>query len=174
LHTANKKICLVPAVFRNDIPRLAAGLASPPPPPETLLLIGRRDLRSNNSWMHNSTRLVKGPERCTLRMHPTDATPRGIKHGEKARIQSATGTIEATAELSDEIMPGVVSLPHGWGHHRSGTQWRVAEAHAGVSLNDITDDQLVDDLTGNAAFSGVPVQVAGATTSSESPPLAPS
>jgi anaerobic selenocysteine-containing dehydrogenase len=131
------------------------------PRPE-LVLIGRRHLRSNNSWMHNSQRLVKGPRRCTLILHPDDAKKRGLRAGDTAHLKSARGEIEAFVEVSDEIMPGVVSLPHGWGHHREGTRMNVAEAHAGVSMNDVTDERRIDRMTGNAALSGVPVEVRSA------------
>jgi len=134
-----------------------------------LLLIGRRDLRTNNSWMHNSQRLVKGPRRCTLLMHPGDAARRAIADGSIAEIRSRTGAIRAVVELSDDVMPGVVSLPHGWGHDRPGVQLRVAGAHAGVSVNDLTDEHALDELSGNAALNGVPVVVAPAA---DPPPAA--
>jgi anaerobic selenocysteine-containing dehydrogenase len=127
-----------------------------------LELIGRRELRSNNSWMHNAERLVKGPVRCTLRMHPQDAARLGLAEVARVKITSRTGELEAPLEISDEVMPGVVSLPHGWGHGREGVSMRVAEASPGVSANDITDEALLDDLSGNASFSGVPVQVSAA------------
>lgn len=124
-----------------------------------LSLIGRRQLRSNNSWMHNSKRLVKGKERCTLLIHPTDAEKRHIEPGQVVTVQSRVGEIKIRTEVSDEMMPGVVSIPHGWGHHRAGIQMQTAEKHAGVSINDLTDDHALDELSGNAAFSGVPVKV---------------
>jgi len=126
---------------------------------QSLLLIGRRHLRSNNSWMHNSRRLVRGKDRCTLFMHPHDAARLGVAGEAKVAVVSGTGRIEASLELSDEVMPGVVSLPHGWGHHRPGTKLSVAEEHPGVSLNDLTDESVVDDLCGNAVLSGIPVRV---------------
>ncbi len=125
----------------------------------TLELIGRRGLRSNNSWMHNSERLVKGRDRCTLLMHPEDARRRGLENGQRVQVASRIGSVEAALEVSEEMSPGVVSLPHGWGHAREGTSLRVANAVAGVSLNGLTDDLRVDPFSGNAAFSGVPVQV---------------
>ena len=124
-----------------------------------LVLVGRRHLRSNNSWLHNSHRLVKGPQRCTLFVHPVDAKRHGIPDGGRVHVTSARGRLEATAALTDEMMPGVVSLPHGWGHDRAGTRMHVASAHAGVNVNDITDEGRVDRLTGNAAFSAVPVTI---------------
>ena len=125
----------------------------------TLALVGRRQLRSNNSWMHNSERLMRGKERCTLLMHPDDAAARGIADGGRVYVRSRTGSIEVPAELSVEMMPGVVSLPHGWGHGRVGVRLRTASARPGASINDLTDDQLLDELSGNAAFSGVEVVV---------------
>ena len=124
-----------------------------------LQLIGRRHLRSNNSWMHNSERLVKGHDRCTLMIHPETAAIRGILNLEKVQIESRVGRVEIIVEITDEIMPNVVSIPHGFGHARKGVQLEVATAHAGVSLNDLTDELLIDELTGNAAFTGVPVRI---------------
>jgi anaerobic selenocysteine-containing dehydrogenase len=116
-------------------------------------------LRDNNSWMHNSQRLVKGPNRCTLLIHSQDAQARQIKNGDLVKVASRVGQVEVPAELSDNMMPGVVCLPHGYGHNRQGIQLDVAQRHAGVSINDLTDDLLLDDLTGNAAFCGLPVSV---------------
>ncbi len=155
LFTKDKKIDLAPRVFVNGLPELpSAGEEN-----GKLSLIGRRELRSNNSWMHNSQRLVKGPKRCTLMIHPNDAQKRNIAAGQLVSVSSRVGTIELPAEITEEVMPGVVSIPHGWGHNREGTQWSIAEAHAGASINDLTDDQSVDALTGNAALSDVPVEV---------------
>ena len=111
--------------------------------------------------MHNSPSLMegKGHPTCTLRMHPRDAAALDLTGGDVARVVSTTGSIEAPVELSDAVMPGVVSLPHGWGHHRAGPRLRVAGSHPGVSLNDVTDDQFVDLLTGTAVLSGIPVTV---------------
>ncbi len=124
-----------------------------------LQLIGRRHLRSNNSWMHNAERLVKGRDRCTLMIHPETAANRGIVNLEKVQIESRVGKVEIAVEITDEIMPNVVSIPHGFGHARKGVHLDIAIAHAGVSLNDLTDDLLIDELTGNSAFSGVPVRI---------------
>ena len=124
-----------------------------------LMLIGRRHLRSNNSWMHNSERLVKGRNRCTLLIHPDDAEPLEVRSGDRVRITSRVGSVEAEAEVTDTILQGVVSLPHGWGHDRPGSQLRVASEHAGVSLNDLTDDALVDRLSGCTHLNGIPVNV---------------
>ena len=124
-----------------------------------LVLIGRRQVRSNNSWMHNSPRLVKGPPRCTLLVHPDDAVSRGLVTGDLAELRSDTGAVTVPVEVSDAMLPGVVSLPHGWGHDRDGVRLRVARAHAGASANDVTSDRHLDTLSGNAAFNGLPVTV---------------
>ncbi len=124
-----------------------------------LTLIGRRHLRSNNTWLHNSARMVKGRDRCTLLVHPDDAASRDIEDGGTVTITSRTGSVAAPVQLSDEVMPGVVSLPHGWGHDREGVSWQTARANPGVSVNDVTDHQLLDTLTGNAAYNEVRVRV---------------
>jgi anaerobic selenocysteine-containing dehydrogenase len=123
------------------------------------MLIGRRHVRSNNSWMHNSQRLVKGKPRCTLVIHPDDAARRGITDGSTVRLRSRVGEVQVTAEVSDAVMPGVVSLPHGWGHDRAGIRLGVASRNAGVSINDVIDDQRIDTLTGTAVLNGTPVEV---------------
>jgi anaerobic selenocysteine-containing dehydrogenase len=162
LMTSGRRIQLAPELLVRDLARVESELLSAPHVRNgELLLIGRRDLRSNNSWMHNSQRLVKGPERCTLLMHPDDARARGLTPGQTVQVRSRVGCVPVRLELTDAVMPGVVSLPHGWGHGRPGTQLRVAAAHAGVSMNDLTDDQAVDTLLGTAAFSGTPVHVTG-------------
>jgi anaerobic selenocysteine-containing dehydrogenase len=122
-----------------------------------LVLIGRRQLRSNNSWMHNSHRLVKGQPRCTLLVHPEDAAPRNLANGDLARLGSEVGTIIVPVEVTDAMVPGVVSLPHGWGHDRDGTRLGIARAHAGASINDVTSEVHLDTLSGNAGFNGLVV-----------------
>lgn len=160
LATPDKHIQLAPSLLVADVARLEAVLAGPGvSQDDSLVLIGRRDLRSNNSWMHNSHRLVKGRARCTLLIHPDDARRRGLANGDLARVRSRVGVVDVEVEVDDGIAPGVVSLPHGWGHGRPGVRLSVAAAHAGVSVNDLTDDERVDVLTGNAAFSGVAVRV---------------
>jgi anaerobic selenocysteine-containing dehydrogenase len=158
LFTKNRRIALAPEAHVADLARLEASLDAGAGG-EGLVLIGRRSLRSNNSWMHNSPRLVKGPVACTLLMHPTDAAARGLVDGARVRARTRVGEVEVPLQISDEVAPGVVSLPHGWGHAREGTALGVARRHAGASLNDLTDEQRVDALSGNAAFSGVPVTV---------------
>jgi anaerobic selenocysteine-containing dehydrogenase len=157
LHTASKRIQLAPKPFLDDLPRLRAWMQQTRP--ASLTLIGRRELRSNNSWMHNSERLMKGADRCTLLMNPKDAGSRGLIDGQAARIESKAGEVTAPVEITDAIREGVVSLPHGFGHGRDGVRLRVARAHAGASFNDLADDERLDDLCGTAAFSGTPVVV---------------
>ncbi len=124
-----------------------------------MLLIGRRHLRSNNSWMHNLPALVKGKDRCTLHIHPDDAQRLGLDDGGRALVSSAAGRIEAPVELTDGIMPGVVSIPHGWGHDAPGVRMRVASKHAGVNSNVLTDETKVDPVSGNAVLNGIPVEL---------------
>jgi len=156
LCTKDKRFHLAPEIFLRDLERLEAHLAQSP---ADLVLIGRRALRSNNSWMHNSLRLVKGPPGCVLLMHPDDAAARGLRAGARARVESRVGSVEVPVGLTADVARGVVSLPHGWGHTRKGAALSVASAHAGASFNDLTDEQAVDALSGNAIFSGVPVRV---------------
>ncbi len=157
LFTQDKKLDLAPEPFQQELTEVVAKLQNWQS--DSLLLIGRRHLRSNNSWMHNCERLVKGPERCTLMMHPQDAADRDLKDTQQVEVTSRVGKVHLPVEITDEIMQGVVSIPHGWGHDRKGTRWKLAEQHAGASINDLTDDQLIDGFSGNAAFSGVPVEV---------------
>lgn len=159
LQTSNGRIDVLPAPYLEDLPRLLAALGRERVP---LVLIGRRDLRSNNSWMHNSRRLMKGDDRCTLLMHPDDASTRGIADGDLVRIESESGSALTRATHSDELLRGVVSLPHGFGHDRPGTRLSVAAQRPGVSLNDLTSDGRIDRLSGNAVLNGVPVSVARA------------
>jgi anaerobic selenocysteine-containing dehydrogenase len=159
LFTPDKSVQLAPDALLADVPRLDRTLEEHARPAAGLALIGRRTLRSNNSWMHNSTRLVKGAPRCTLLVHPYDASARGIGDGDLVTVRSGTGAIEVAASVTSDISPGVVSLPHGWGQQRPGVQLRVAAGLAGASLNDITDDTRLDAVSGNAAFSGTWVTV---------------
>lgn len=158
LYTKARRIDVAPARLVADVARLEAAAAARAP--NGLLLIGRRDLRSNNSWMHNSERLLKGKERCTLLMHPEDAAARGLAHGQPVRLTTRAGSITAPLELSESVMRGVVSLPHGWGHGRPGVRLGVAALRPGASLNDLTDDQRADALCGTAVLNGVPVEIA--------------
>jgi anaerobic selenocysteine-containing dehydrogenase len=154
LATASGKVELAPAIVRDDLARLQAEEPAP-----GLLLVGRRQLRSNNSWMHNLQPLVKGPRRCTLLVHPDDAARFGLGDGAPARIESRVGSIVAPVQVSDEMMPGVVSLPHGWGHEAEGARLGVAREHAGVNVNLVSDDDWLDVPSGNVAFNGLPVRV---------------
>ncbi|MCA9675106.1 MAG: molybdopterin oxidoreductase family protein, partial [Myxococcales bacterium] len=158
LRTPDGRIPLAPAPIVADLDRLDAWLDRPAP---EVVLVGRRQLRSNNSWMHNLPPLAKGKERCTLRVHPDDAARLALVDGGQARVTSRVGEVVAPVEISDEMMPGVVSLPHGFGHDADGARLEVARAKPGVSANLVTDDAL-RDVSGNAAFNGVPVTVAPA------------
>lgn len=156
----NPVIILVPQLFADEIPALQKWIITQSTPrPDKFSLIGRRHLRSNNSWLHNSARLTKGPARCTLLMHPQDAEKIGLTEGAQAEIESTQGCARFAVELTEDISPGVISVPHGWGHHRAGTQMRVASQIAGTSINDVTEDSKLDRLTGNAAFSSMVVTV---------------
>jgi len=160
LRTSDKRIELAPEVLVNDIKRVKAKFDNASVPSNgDLLLIGRRQLRSNNSWMHNSQRLLRSKPRCTMLMHPTDAAYRRLASGQKVRVRSRVGAVEVPIEISEEMMPGVVSIPHGWGHDRLGIQLEVAQQHAGESINDVTDDLTIDALCGTAAFNGTWVSV---------------
>jgi anaerobic selenocysteine-containing dehydrogenase len=159
LKTASGKVELAPPEIAADVPRLAAALEREHP---EMVLIGRRQLRSNNSWMHNVATMVRGSNRCTVLINLADADRLGIADGEPVRISSRVGEVEAPAEVCDEVMPGVVSLPHGWGHDQPGVRMSVARANAGVSANDLTDEQVIDPLSGNAVLNAVPVSVAPA------------
>jgi anaerobic selenocysteine-containing dehydrogenase len=159
LATPDQRICLAPDVLVRDVSRLESELTEARGVVPALRLLGRRQLRSNNSWMHNAPRLMGGRERCTLLVHPLDAARLGLVAGGQARITSRVGSIAAPVEVSDEVMPGVVSLPHGWGHDRRGIRLAVAEKTPGVSLNDVTDDSLFDPLSGVTHLNGVPVQI---------------
>ncbi|CAM3942530.1 molybdopterin-dependent oxidoreductase [Nocardia ninae] len=150
LRTESKMVELAPRQLLDDVARMRARLADTAP---DVVLIGRRQLRSNNSWMHNIGQLVSGSNRCTLHINPADVARLGL--GEHAVVKSAAGTLTVPLEPTETIMPGVVSLPHGWGHTDS-TQ-TVARAHAGVNANVLTDDSVVDVPSGNAVFNGVPV-----------------
>ena len=121
--------------------------------------MGRRDLRSNNSWMHNVEVLVKGRPRCTLHVHPDDAARWGVVDGSEALVTGRVGALEVPVEVTDAVRPGVVSLPHGWGHDLAGVRLGVAGRHAGVNSNIVTDDLVVDALSGNAVLNGIPVTV---------------
>ena len=125
---------------------------------DVLLLVGRRDVRSNNSWMHNVDVLVKGKERCTLRINPADAARLGIVDGEVAKVSTEAGSVVAPVEITGDMMTGVVSLPHGWGHDMDGAAMSVASTRPGVNANRLSTGDL-DPLSGNAVLNGIPVEV---------------
>jgi anaerobic selenocysteine-containing dehydrogenase len=157
LRTPSGRIELAPEEIVADVERLQGALAR-----ELnggLVLIGRRQLRSNNSWMHNLPALVKGKDRCTLHVHPDDAGRLAIEDGGRAVVSSVAGEIEVPVEVTDGIMPGVVSIPHGWGHDAPGARMRVAAQHSGVNSNVLADETQVDPLSGNAVLNGIPVEI---------------
>ncbi len=156
LRTPTGKIELAPPSLVADAARLRATLDRPAP---ALVLIGRRDLRSNNSWMHNVENLVRGKARCTLLVHPDDAARLRLDDGDTACVRSRVGVVLVPVEVTDAIMPGVVSIPHGWGHDAEGTRMRVAREHAGVNTNLLADEAETDPLSGNAVLNGIPVTV---------------
>jgi anaerobic selenocysteine-containing dehydrogenase len=158
LRTRGGMIELAPEPLVADVARLrdALGRARDDAP----VLVGRRHLRSNNSWMHNLPMLVRGPAQCTLHVHPDDAERYGLTDGAPALVRSRTGAVEAEVEVTDAVMPGVVSLPHGWGHDAPGSQLSVASTHAGTNSNRLSDELLIDALSGNAVLNGIPVTLA--------------
>jgi len=159
LRTPDRRVKLAPAQYVADLARLRARLAHWTREAGELVLIGRRQLRSNNSWCHNSPRLVKGKPRCTLLIHPRDAAARGIEAGDTVELASRAGKVRVPVEITDEIMAGVVSLPHGWGHDREGTRLGVASSVPGASINDVTAEDHLDAMSGTAALSGLAVAV---------------
>jgi anaerobic selenocysteine-containing dehydrogenase len=159
LKTASGKVELLPRPIADDLPRLRQALYDRV---DGLVLVGRRHLRSNNSWMHNVPALTGGSNRCTLHIHPEDAERLGVRDGAAVRLKGAGGEVVAPAEVTDGVRPGVVSLPHGWGHDRPGTRLGHAAADPGVNVNQLLDGTLLDPLSGNAVLNGVPVEIAAA------------
>ena len=159
LRTASGRIELTPEPITRDVPRLVAALGRTPSGPDELVLIGRRQLSSNNSWMHNLAPLVRGSNTCTVQVHPVDADRLGLRDGGEAVVRSRAGSVTVPVEVTNSVRPGVVSIPHGWGHSSQGTRTEVASAHAGVNSNVLADDLLVDALTGTAVLNGIPVTV---------------
>ncbi|MDT0567461.1 molybdopterin oxidoreductase family protein [Streptomyces sp. DSM 3412] len=162
LKTVSGRIELLPRPIVDDLPRLRTALRERP---DGLVLIGRRHLRSNNSWLHNIPALTGGTNRCTLHIHPDDADRLGLADGDAVRIKGAGGEVTAPAEVTDVVRQGVVSLPHGWGHDRPGTRMSHAAVDPGVNVNQLLDGSLLDPLSGNAVLNGIPVELsrAGAT-----------
>jgi anaerobic selenocysteine-containing dehydrogenase len=161
LRTPSGMIEMAPEPLVADMARLEAALDARTANGATgLVLVGRRQLRSNNSWMHNLSVLVKGKPRCTLHVHPDDAVRIGLENGTLAEVRSRTGVLTVPVEVTDGIMPGVVSIPHGWGHDVDGVQLSVAATTAaGVNSNLLADEGLFDALSGNAVLNGIPVEV---------------
>ena len=160
LRTPSGRIELAPEPLVADLVRLVS--AADELATRGMVLVGRRHLRSNNSWMHNVKVLVKGAPRCTLQVHPDDAASLGLVDGAAATITSRVGSVNAPVEVTESIRPGVVSLPHGWGHDVPGTQMRVAAEHAGVNSNVLSDDKALDPLSGTSVLNGIPVEVSAA------------
>ena len=156
LRTPSGKIELAPELIVRDISRLWDSAGDPD---GKMVLIGRRDLRSNNSWMHNLGALVAGKPRCTLRIHPADAEPLGLKDSDLATVTSRVGSVELPVEISEDISPGVASIPHGWGHDSPHIQLDTARAHAGVNSNQLADEERLDVPSGNAVLCGIPITV---------------
>ena len=157
LRTENGKIHCAHPDFLAELEHFAASLDHEQP--DSLRLIGRRHVRQNNSWLHNSKRLLKGPDRCTLMIHPDDAMARGLRDGGMATVTSRVNSVDIPVEVSDDVMPGVVSIPHGFGHGREGIGLSVAREKPGVSINDLTDAAGYDRLSGNAVLNATPVTV---------------
>ncbi len=167
LRTPSGMVELAPEPLIADVPRLQEALVAfgaPGDADRSLVLVGRRDLRSNNSWMHNLPVLVKGKDRCTVWVNPADADRLSLIDGGGARISSRAGQIELPVEITDDVMAGVVSIPHGWGHGEPGTEMSVAAAHPGANSNVLADELLLDPLSGTAVLNGIPVQLAPVAT----------
>ncbi|OWA06051.1 molybdopterin-binding oxidoreductase [Streptomyces sp. CS159] len=156
LKTRSGKVELLPGPIAADLPRLRRALAEAGRP-AGLVLVGRRHLRSNNSWMHNIPVLTGGSNRCTLHLHPEDAARLGVRDAQPVRVKGPGGAVTAPAEVTDTVRPGVVSLPHGWGHDRPGTRQTHAAGAPGVNVNQLLDGSMLDPLSGNAVLNGVPV-----------------
>ncbi|MFK0152699.1 molybdopterin oxidoreductase family protein [Streptomyces sp. NPDC090493] len=161
LKTRSGRIELLPRPIADDLPRLRAALDTSP---AALVLVGRRHLRSNNSWMHNVPALTGGSNRCTLHIHPEDAARLGVRDGADVRVKGAGGEVVTSAEVTDGVRPGVVSLPHGWGHDRPGTRLSHAATAPGVNVNQLLDGSLLDPLSGNAVLNGIPIEVTAEVT----------
>ncbi|HKN51806.1 MAG TPA: molybdopterin dinucleotide binding domain-containing protein, partial [Amycolatopsis sp.] len=149
-----------PPMITADVPRLQAELAKAPD--DGLVLIGRRHLSSNNSWMHNIAPLVRGGNRCTVQVHPADAERLGLTDGALASVTSRAGKLEVPVEVTEDVRRGVVSIPHGWGHDVDGARARVARANPGVNSNLVADETLMDAPSGTSVLNGIPVEVAPA------------
>jgi anaerobic selenocysteine-containing dehydrogenase len=160
LATESGRVELAPDVLTADVPRLAAALDDADE--DGLVLVGRRHLRTNNSWSHNVAGLAKGQQLCTLQVHPDDAKAHGLDDGVLARVRSKAGEVTVPVEVTDDLRPGVVSLPHGFGHDLDGVQLQVARRQPGVNSNVLTDRDDIDPISGNAVLNGIPVELAPA------------
>jgi anaerobic selenocysteine-containing dehydrogenase len=156
LGTPDKKIRLAPQYLLDDLPRLGARMERPPEP---LVLVSRRHLRSNNTWLHNVPALMKGKDRCTLLIHPDDAARCGIADNDIVTVKSEAGEIKVPVEVTDAIKPGVVSMPHGWGHGKPGTRMSVANGSPGANTNVLSPPTFIDEPSGNGALNGIPVTI---------------
>ena len=157
LRTRSGRIELCPEPIVAQLSHLAD---EPTPGPDEFVVVGRRHLRSNNSWMHNIPSLVKGRELCTLVVNRSDAARIGLADGGRARVTSRVGQVELTVEVTDDIAPGVVSIPHGWGHDAPGTRLSIAATKPGTNSNMLADEDVVEPVSGNAVLNGIPVEVA--------------
>jgi anaerobic selenocysteine-containing dehydrogenase len=157
LRTRSGGIELLPDPIAAELPRLREALTRRP---AALVLVGRRHLRSNNSWLHNVPPLTGGSNRCTLQVHPEDAARLGLADGGRARVTADGGSVDVPVEVTDAVRTGVVSLPHGWGHDRPGTRLSVASAAPGANVNQLLDGRLLDPLSGTAVLNGFPVELA--------------
>jgi anaerobic selenocysteine-containing dehydrogenase len=163
VRTRSGLIELCPGELAADVDRVERWLSAPREP--GFSMIGRRHLRSNNSWMHNVRSLVKGPDRATLQMHPADAGAAGLAGGADVRVKGRGGEVTARLEITADVMRGVVSLPHGFGHAAAAETMRVAGAVPGPNANAVTDEHRLDPITGTAVLNGVPVSVEAALRS---------
>jgi anaerobic selenocysteine-containing dehydrogenase len=157
LRTSSAKVELCPPLFAQNLSKVLPRLRKTTD--NEMLLVGRRHLKSNNSWMHNVRVLTKGSMSCSLMIHPDDAADLGLTDGASATVTSRVGSVTVPIEITDDIRPGVVSLPHGWGHSEPGTAMRVAAEKPGVNSNVLTDDRALDPLSGTSVLNGIPVMV---------------
>jgi anaerobic selenocysteine-containing dehydrogenase len=162
IKTVSGTVELAPQPIIDDMVRLDAAFQELGMANDQLVLIGRRHLKTVNSWMHNLNILIKGKTDCTLQVHPTDADRLGLVDGGSAQVQSRVGMVVAPVEVTDEVMPGVVCLPHGWGYDEAGIEMHTAKTKPGVNSNALTDDEALDALSGNCALNGIPVAVTAA------------
>jgi anaerobic selenocysteine-containing dehydrogenase len=159
LHTPDRRVHLDADLVLDGLPHLLTALEGTRLGDDELLLVGRRHQRDNNSWLHNQDRLTRGRARHALLVHPDDLAVRGIRDGDRVRVRSASGQVEVEVQATEDVAPGVVSLPHGYGHRKEGVRLRGAVGLPGVSVNDLTDPDVVEAVSGNAVLNGVPVTV---------------